>query len=127
MRQRRFVVLEHTWNGTHWDVMFEDGFVLKTWALDTPIVEARDLRARQLADHRLDYLDYEGPVSGERGVVRRWDEGTYELLEWTPEVVRLRLSGTQLSGDVRIWRNETGEVEGSGAGASWSFRLGKVD
>jgi hypothetical protein len=31
----------------------------------------------RLADHRLAYLDYEGPVSGDRGIVRRLDTGTF--------------------------------------------------
>ena len=30
----RFVVLEHTWNGVHWDFMLEAGEVLRTWAID---------------------------------------------------------------------------------------------
>src|SRR6478672_1315886 len=30
----RFVVLEHRWQGVHWDLMFERGDVLCTWAID---------------------------------------------------------------------------------------------
>jgi len=30
---------------------------------------------QQLPDHRRDYLDYEGPISGGRGVVRRVETG----------------------------------------------------
>ncbi len=29
----RFVILEHQWNGVHWDLMLEQGGVLRTWAL----------------------------------------------------------------------------------------------
>jgi hypothetical protein len=67
---RRFVLLEHQWNGVHWDLMLEEGDVLRTWAIDVPVVSGVDLPARRLADHRLIYLDYEGPISGLRVYVR---------------------------------------------------------
>ena len=76
------MVLEHTWNGVHWDLMLEAGKSLKTWAIDEPITAGIELPARQLADHRLAYLTYEGPVSGQRGSVRRIAEGTFR----TPSV-----------------------------------------
>jgi hypothetical protein len=37
------------------------------------------IEAERLADHRLAYLDYEGPVTGNRGNVRRIDVGTYRV------------------------------------------------
>ena len=67
----RYVVLEHEWNGVHWDFMLEAGAMLRTWAIDRPIVPEAELPARALADHRHEYLTYEGPVSGGRGRVRR--------------------------------------------------------
>src|SRR5262249_5609576 len=69
-RMPRFVLLEHTWNGVHWDLMLERDGVLRTWAIDAPVVSGRDLPARSLGDHRLVYLDYEGEISGGRGRVR---------------------------------------------------------
>ena len=45
----RFVLLEHVWNGVHWDFMLEAGEVLRTWAIDAPIVAGQDLPARALA------------------------------------------------------------------------------
>src|SRR5262245_42281048 len=64
--------------------MLEVGAVLRTWALPQPPVAvdptaAVRLPAELLADHRLEYLEKDGPVSGGRGTVRRWDAGTYEL------------------------------------------------
>ena len=44
----RFVLLEHVWNGVHWDLMLEHGDVLRTWAIDSPIVAGIDLPARAL-------------------------------------------------------------------------------
>ena len=44
----RFVLLEHVWNGVHWDFMLEAGEVLRTWAIDAPVIAGRDLPARAL-------------------------------------------------------------------------------
>jgi hypothetical protein len=120
----RFVILEHTWNGVHWDLMLEVGGHLRTWAIDAPIAPGVDLPARDLADHRLEFLDYEGPVSRNRGSVRRFDQGEYELHAWTPELVRITLKGDQLVGEVELRRvgAEPGEPP-----FAWVCRLGKVD
>src|SRR4051812_1567314 len=100
----RFVVLEHSWNGVHWDLMLEAGRGLRTWAIDEPIRAGVELSARQLADHRLAYLAYEGPVSGQRGHVRRVAEGTFRRRECGPDRVRVELTGRQLVGEVDLYR-----------------------
>jgi DNA polymerase Ligase (LigD) len=119
----RFVLLEHTWNGVHWDLMLEaaDGRALHTWAIDAPVVPGSDLPARRLADHRTTYLQYEGEVSGGRGSVRRVDAGVYELVEWTDDRVRVRLAGTQLVGPAVLRAVSTGGAPG------WVVRLGNFD
>jgi len=123
IEQRRFVVLEHEWNGVHWDFMIEDEGRLRTWAIDTPLVAGEELPARALPDHRLDYFTYEGPISGGRGSVRRVDGGTFHGLEWGPHRVRGTLAGGQLVGEVVLYC-----VDSASPGSSpWKFRLGKVD
>lgn len=117
----RYVVLEHRWRGTHWDLMFERQGTLATWAVDQPIVAGVDTPARRLPDHRLAYLDYQGPISGDRGEVSREDAGRYEALCWDSDRVVLRLSGGRLTGIVELRR------PASGAGAEWIARFGKVD
>ena len=119
----RFVLLEHRWDGLHWDFMLEDGDVLRTWAIDAPIVAGADLPARALPDHRRLYLDYQGEVSGNRGSVRRVDEGTYSVQSWDEDRVRIRVEGSQLVGEVEI--RQAGA--GPDGGKIWSFRLGKLD
>ena len=121
----RFVVLEHTWNGVHWDLMLEAGERLRTWAIDEPLTPGSELHARQLADHRRAYLTYEGPVSGQRGRVRRIDEGTFRSREWGPDRVRVELAGSQLVGEVDLYRCDSDSRAGSGS--TWKFRLGKAD
>jgi hypothetical protein len=122
----RFAVLEHRWNGVHWDFLLEDPekAILRTWAIDAPIVSGILLPARALGDHRLVYLDYEGEVSGGRGVVRRVDRGTYVIATWTPSLVRVRIEGAQLVGELELRE----AVSASGAGDfGWTFRLGNFD
>lgn len=119
----RFVLLEHDWNGVHWDFMLEHGDTLRSWAIDAPIVAGQDLPARMLADHRLFYLDYEGEISGNRGRVKRRDMGTYEVLEWSKDRVRARLAGVQLAGEVEL--RAIGSA--SDSVAVWIFRMGNFD
>jgi hypothetical protein len=120
---RRFVLLEHTWNGVHWDFMLEADEALRTWAIDAPVVSGKDLPARALGDHRKIYLEYEGPVARDRGSVRRIDAGTFQVRVWSRDHVQVDLSGTQLVGEVVL--RSTGAV--SGANESWVFRLGNLD
>ena len=95
----RFVVLEHNSDGVHWDFMLEHGNIF-AWAINAPIVVDHDLPARALADHRPIYLEYEGEISGNRGRVKRIAAGTFEVLEWSADRVRVRLAGSQLAGEV---------------------------
>jgi hypothetical protein len=69
----KYVVLQH--NGVaepHFDLMCEirPGSMLKTWRLPCWPVE-RAAIATAVDDHRRDYLTLEGPVSGDRGSVKR--------------------------------------------------------
>jgi hypothetical protein len=119
----RFVLLEHAWNGVHWDFMLETGEVLRTWAIDAPIVAGRELPARALGDHRKLYLEYEGQISGNRGRVRRVDAGTFRILVWSADHVRVEVAGSQLAGEVDL---RAGALE-PGAASSWIFRMGNFD
>jgi hypothetical protein len=76
----RYVILEHDWPTRHWDFMLEVGGVLQTWRLPTPPAAHVEMPAEKTFDHRLMYLDYEGPISGDRGSVVRWDAGSYQLI-----------------------------------------------
>lgn len=120
----RFALLEHHWDGLHWDLLLDAGEALRTWAIDAPIVPDRTLPARALGDHRRVYLEYEGAIDGDRGWVRRVDQGVYEPLVWTPERVRVVLSGAQLVGLAEL--RSVGECA-SGPTLAWTFRLGNFD
>jgi hypothetical protein len=123
----RFVVLEHSWSGVHWDWMFEWGDRLRTWAADVEVRAGMTSAVRRLADHRLAYLDYEGPVSGDRGRVRRVDRGTFRPLVWEEERVSVRLKGSRYRGQLDLW-SETSERAGEGSlERIWYLRLENVD
>ena len=94
----RFVILHHDAPaGLHFDLMLERGGVLVTWSLPRSPEPGVDITGQRLADHRLAYLDYEGPVSGGRGTVSRWDHGAYEEVDWGEDRVAVELHGEKLA------------------------------
>ena len=110
----RFVILSHDHPFPHWDLMLEHQNRLVTWRLPSLLVGEDCLTAEKLSDHRLGYLDYEGPVSGDRGTVARWDAGRYQLLddsgpEWNHGSYMVRLEGTQCCGWLQLNCNLEGE------------------
>ncbi len=103
----RFVILRHepsdgSIRPLHWDFMVEQGETLRTWALAEEPTPNRCIAAESLADHRLAYLDYEGPIAGNRGYVTRWDRGEYTIEESTPEKLVLTVHGEELIGRVEV-------------------------
>lgn len=96
---RRFVLLYHTWPHPHYDLMLEWQGVLKTWRLPSIPQLNLGLVIEAIGDHRLAYLDYEGPVSGNRGEVRRVDSGVYiGDLSDISKPLRLDIQGSLLAG-----------------------------
>jgi len=88
--------------------MFEDGESLRTWALSREPFTAEELEAEQLSDHRLAYLEYEGPVLGDRGSVTRWDQGKYRLKKETPDVWQAEMHGARILGSLTLVRKTKG-------------------
>jgi hypothetical protein len=114
----RFVLLYHECppgfaRPSHWDLMFEAGEKLRTWALQQlprdwhtahlqsvaidsrcpPIASDNIVAAESLADHRLDYLAYEGALSHDRGQVTRVASGTFRGKSESPDFWRVTLMG----------------------------------
>jgi hypothetical protein len=58
----------------------------------------RKVPAVPLPDHRPHYLTYEGPVSGDRGTVARYDAGTFEWITDAADRVEVALAGGRLGG-----------------------------
>ena len=116
----RFVILRHelppeSGRPSHWDLMLERDGTLRTWALETLPQPGRDVPADALPDHRIAYLDYEGPVSNNRGAVTRWDAGTYQVADETPDRLRLEFAGQKMTGSA--------VMSCAAPAGRWTFRL----
>jgi hypothetical protein len=103
----RFVVLRHeTPTGysrpSHYDLMLEQGEMLRTWALENLPTADQPVLAERLPDHRNVYLEYEGAVSGERGSVTRVDHGEYSIVEELPDRLTIEIAGKNLRGMLTI-------------------------
>jgi hypothetical protein len=121
----RFVLLYHICppsyeRPSHWDLMLEMGDVLHTWVLgelprdwhaaqrSTAAIDSTcpavavgsAVAAQQLGHHRNIYLEYEGPISGDRGRVHRIDSGTYRGEPMSPSIWQLALEGNALRGKI---------------------------
>ncbi|HUG92355.1 MAG TPA: DNA polymerase ligase N-terminal domain-containing protein [Planctomycetaceae bacterium] len=111
----RFTVLTHDYPFGHWDFLLEAGPALRTWRLFAAPDAGGAIAAEALADHRREYLDYQGPVSGGRGEVARWDSGEFSVTAETPDRLEIRLAGERLHGAAALVRTATGE--------GWSFEF----
>lgn len=103
----RFVILLHRLaEGEHWDMMIECGAALATWQLArNPLApHPWPIPARRIGDHRKAYLEYEGPISGNRGSVERIESGTAKLTAHGSHRYTLQLTGTALAGDFTLTR-----------------------
>jgi hypothetical protein len=132
----RFVLLYHDCppryvRPSHWDLMLEAGDALRTWALARlprdwktahaqtavfhpecpPIDDEPSVPAEQLADHRLDYLEQEGPLSGSRGHVRCIDRGTYHSETDSRDCWQLTLAGHSCRARIVLRRTSPGAAQ----------------
>lgn len=110
---QRYVILRHDHPELHWDLMLEDEGLLKTWRLNQlPLIDpvsdetSIDLIAEALPDHRIQYLDYEGPVSGNRGEVKRWDRGTFSFLQHSNDLIVALMTGEELAGQITLKKTD---------------------
>ncbi len=103
----RYVLLRHECpddyrDGPHWDFMLERDGVLATWSLLEFPKSNASIPATRLADHRIAYLDYEGPVSGGRGTVARVARGELAWDASSEDKVCVRLLSGELAGEIAL-------------------------
>jgi hypothetical protein len=111
----RYVILFHELpadsdRASHWDLMLEWEGKLRTWALPCEPAQPLDCQAERLADHRPLYLEYEGPIAGDRGRVTRWDEGFYtvERASANENECMIALAGRRLNARVQLTKKGDG-------------------
>jgi hypothetical protein len=98
----RFAILEHDYPQRHWDFLLEAGDHLRSWRLAEEPEPRRTVRAEAIADHRLLYLDYEGPINGNRGRVARWDGGYFTGAADGENCLNIVLKGERYQGQVTL-------------------------
>lgn len=132
----RFVLLYHNCppnyeRPSHWDFMLEAGATLRTWALERlprdwrdvwsttaeaypdcpPVADGHVVAAISLGDHRLDYLEFEGPLGGDRGTVIRVAAGTYRGELEASTGWQVTLEGKDLRGTLSLRPSNSGDAQ----------------
>ncbi len=102
-----FVIQRHDATRLHYDLRLERDGVLVSWAVPKglPLVKGVRHLAVQTEDHPMEYGSFEGDIPKGHygaGVVRVWDHGTYDLLEWTDKKVSFRLHGGRHHGEYHL-------------------------
>ena len=108
----RYVILSHDHPTQHFDFMLEKEGVLQTWRLNLLPGNAPFL-AEKIHDHRLEYLEYEGPISNDRGVVKRMDRGKYEIIAVTESFMIIQLLEGKYQGQINFDRMGTETLLGT--------------
>lgn len=98
----KFVLLTHDWPTQHFDFMLEESAHLLTWRFPTTWQMDSISFAEELPHHRCHYLSYEGPISGDRGQVERYDKGEYVWVERKSDFLSVELFGEKCNGDLQL-------------------------
>lgn len=110
----RFVVQEHHARTHHFDFRLEKDGVFKSWSVPKGLPDAVGVKrlAIQVDDHALEFGAFQGTIpQGEYGAgkIRLWDSGTYELVEWAHDRIRVKLHGAQAAGSFEILKFKHGK------------------
>ena len=105
----RFVVQLHDATTLHFDVRFEFGGVMRSWAV--PKGPSLDPAVKRLAvpvpDHSVAHAGFEGVYGGATrgsGAVIVWDEGEFDLVREQPGHLVVNLDGHKLAGGFALTR-----------------------
>ena len=88
----RFVILQHDHPFLHWDLLLEEANSVRCWRLLREPCCGEPIAAEPLPAHRLLYLDYEGPLTGNRGTVRRVVAGSHIVVESSAEDLHIEFT-----------------------------------
>ena len=112
-KKRIYVIQEHDASHLHWDFRLEMNGVLKSWAIPKMPPEVAGVKrlAVEVEDHSLKWAVFEGTIpDGEygAGLVRIWDQGTYDPLEVIENKIVVTLHGERLNGNYCLLRTKFG-------------------
>src|SRR5438132_3309121 len=107
-----FVIQWHDATRLHHDYRLERDGVLVSWAVPKglPWEPGEKHLAVQTEDHPMEYGSFAGTIPDGHygaGEVRIWDNGTYDVLEWTDSKVSVRLHGHRHTGEYHLIRTKT--------------------
>ncbi|MDY6970017.1 MAG: DNA polymerase ligase N-terminal domain-containing protein [Spirochaetota bacterium] len=102
----KFVIHHHT-NGTdHYDIMIEYSNILLTWQVPFDkiklLLNGIRIEAIRIQDHRKKYLNYEGPISCNRGRIEIFDYGNYKASVIDEDNIKAQLYGKVFKGLINI-------------------------
>lgn len=105
---------EHHARTHHFDFRLEKDGVFKSWAVPKGLPDAVGVKrlAIQVDDHALEFGGFEGTIpQGEYGAgeIRVWDSGTYDLVEWSHDRIKVNLHGTEVVGSFEILKFKHGK------------------
>ncbi len=109
-----FVIKEHWARSHHFDFRLEKDGVFKSWAVPKGLPEKPGFKrlAIQVEDHSLELGQFhEASPDGEseRGRIKVWDHGTYELEIWIADRITFTLHGFRVSGQFSLFRFKESE------------------
>jgi hypothetical protein len=97
----RFVILWHEVDNmpgrqNHYDFLLESAGFFITIELSALPWEVALVRGKVLSPHRLEYWDLEGPISGNRGCVKRITRGNYQMVPTEQNAWKLTLDSAEV-------------------------------
>lgn len=103
----RYTILTHDHPVWHWDFLLDPGGeeLLLSWRIRESPDKIELIAALRQFDHRRLYLDYVGPISGNRGSVAIWDQGEYEVREGEnlrANSIRISCLGSRIKGEILL-------------------------
>jgi len=110
----QFVVQEHHARTHHFDFRLEKDGVFKSWAVPKGLPDSVGVRrlAIQVDDHALEFGTFEGTIPQGKygaGEIHVWDAGTYDLVEWADDRIRVKLHGSRANGLFEIFKFRHGK------------------
>ena len=104
----KFVIHHHVTSPPHYDLMVEKDNVLHTWQISENsfqnFIDGKSINVTMIQDHRKKYLDYEGPISCDRGTVKIFDTGEYVEISWNKDII-VQINGKLLNGKLSLLFN----------------------